>query len=480
MDLKKVVFIEPKAQNLHIYTRYELPRLGNVLLATLARNAGYEVEVLFIDEEEVYASEIMCDLVALTTITTTANQTYRIGDYFRSREIPVVIGGPHVSFLVQEAMEHADFCIVGEGEIPFMSLLESLKMGTPLQQIPNLVFRNSGNIICNETRPPECDINSLPMPDLSLINRTRKNGARHFYQNGTIPIQTSRGCPFDCTFCSVTSMFGKRYRYRSTDKIIEEMLQYNPKKNWIFFYDDNFAANRRHTKELLREMIARGLRFKWSTQVRTDIAKDPELLDLMYKAGCRVLFIGLESIDPAVLKEMKKSQSAEEIEYAIQAIRKKGIFVHGMFVFGFDADTPETIESTVDFAIKQKIDSVQCLILTPLPGTPLYYKIEHEGRLIHRNWEKYDAHHVTFLPKNMTAYQLQNLQIRAHGRFYSIKNIFKRLFSGSFIGFVIGLYANRLNKKWQRQEKKYVSGLQSILEPKPAAAKANELVNTLT
>ncbi|MBN1523651.1 MAG: radical SAM protein [Spirochaetales bacterium] len=463
MKIHKIVFIEPKAENLHIYSRYELPRLGSVLLATMAKNAGYDVEVLFVNEEEVYTGSIDCDFAAVTTITTTALSAYRICDYFRGKNIPVAIGGPHVSFLSDEAMEHADFCIVGEGETPFMQLLEALNSNKGLEGISNLIYKNNGKTVKNSMSNPECDLDTLPMPDISLVNKGKKKQKLGLFQNKMIPIQASRGCPFDCTFCSVTGMFGKKYRFRSTEKIIEELLQYDPKKNWIFFYDDNFAAHKKRTKELLREMIKLDVKYKWSTQVRTDIAKDPELLDLMHKAGCRVVYVGLESVDSAVLKEMKKSQSAEDIEISVKAIRKKGIHVHGMFVFGFDADTPETIATTARFAIDKKIDTVQFMVLTPLPGTPFYNKIEKEGRLLHHEWDKFDAHHITFEPKNISAFDLQQAQIEAHSRFYSIGNIFKRLLRGRFGSVIIGLYAHFLNKKWKKHEENYLSLLKNKL-----------------
>jgi radical SAM superfamily enzyme YgiQ (UPF0313 family) len=245
------------------------------------------------------------------------------------------------------------------------------------------------------------------------------------------------------------------------------MTRYNPKRSNIFFYDDNFAANPRRTKELLREMIRLRLGFAWSTQVRTDIVKDPELLDLMAAAGCATLFIGFESVDPSALKEMKKNQSVEEIRHAIREIRKRRIHVHGMFVFGFDSDNVASTRATVRFALQERVDSAQFLILTPLPGSSFYTRMLAEGRIIDTAWDTYDAHHVKFFPRGLTPWDLQRMQIEAHARFYSPVHVAGRLLRGRVVGFIIGVYARALNKRWQLQERDYLRLLRGL---RPASA----------
>ena len=213
-------------------------------------------------------------------------------------------------------------------------------------------------------------------------------------------------------------------------------------------------------------MIRLQLGFKWSTQVRSDIAKDGELLDLMAAAGCATLFIGFESVDPVALKEMKKNQSVEEIRYAIREIRKRKIHVHGMFVFGFDSDTVESTRATVRFALEEKVDSAQFLILTPLPGSGFYGRMRDEKRIIDTAWDTYDAHHVKFVPRGFTPWDLQRMQIEAHTRFYSPVHVVARLLRGRVAGFIVGVYARALNKRWQLQEKDYLRLLR-LLRPAP-------------
>jgi radical SAM superfamily enzyme YgiQ (UPF0313 family) len=466
--IRRITFIEPKNDHLHIFSKFELPRLGGILLATIMRDKGFDAASLFMKTRDVLARRVETDLVGISTITATAVGAYAIADAFRTRGIPVVFGGPHVSFLPEEALTHADFCITGEGETGFPLLVEALNGKRRLDEVPGLVWREDGFIRRNPPAAPIEDLDSLPFPDFSLL--TMSPGARlgtMGFGKTTIPMQTSRGCPFDCTFCSVTGMFGRRYRYRSTENIIAEIARYDPKQSNIFIYDDNFAANPRRTKELLREMIRLRLGFTWSTQVRSDIARDGELLDLMAEAGCATLFIGFESVDPVALKEMKKNQSVEEIRRAIREIRRRKIHVHGMFVFGFDADTVESTRATVRFALEEKVDSAQFLILTPLPGSGFYDRMLAEGRIIDTQWDTYDAHHVKFVPRRFTPWDLQRMQIEAHTRFYSPVHVAARLLRGRVAGFIVGVYARALNKRWQLQERDYLRLLR-LLRPAPA------------
>jgi radical SAM superfamily enzyme YgiQ (UPF0313 family) len=471
----RIVFIEPRADHLNIFSRYNLPRLGSVLLATILKERGYDAQVLFVHEKEIYKMEVDCDIAAVSTITATAPQAYRIADLFRGRGKQVIMGGPHVTFLPEEALAHADYCVQGEGEETMPLLMEVLAGERDPATVPNLAYRRDGKTTFTERRPFAAHLDTLPHPDFSLVDYGKQSNIRRRVMKTIIPIQTSRGCPYDCTFCSVTGMFGKRYRFRSTEHVIRELERYNPKKHKIFFYDDNFAANRRHTKELLQAMIDRGFQFKWSTQVRAEIAKDPELLDLMHKAGCRVLYIGFESVDPESLKAMKKSQTVEEIRAAIKEIHAHRIFIHGMFVFGFDTDSARTMRSTIRFAIKENIDSAQFMILTPLPGSDFYKEATAANRVFTYDWNKYDAHHVTFTPKNISILRLQLLQIEAHTRFYSPWNVVKKLFRNNMAAFIIGIYAHKLNQQWLKIEAHYLASLKDLA--RKAIARARDTVH---
>jgi anaerobic magnesium-protoporphyrin IX monomethyl ester cyclase len=247
------------------------------------------------------------------------------------------------------------------------------------------------------------------VPDLSLI-------VGHERMRST-PIMTSLGCPFACSFCSVTAMFGRKYRFRSAESVVAEIEAKRP--SHIFFYDDNFAADRRRLKDLLRAMIARGLTIPWQSQVRTDVARDPELLELMKLSGCETLGLGIESVDQTALDAMQKSQSVADIVTAVDAIHRHGIRVHGMFVLGADSDNRHTMQRTVDFAIKHRIDTVMLNVLTPAPGTDWFDDVDEAGRIFDKRWQLYDGQHVVLMPTNMEPSALQDAVLEGYRRFYS-------------------------------------------------------------
>jgi radical SAM superfamily enzyme YgiQ (UPF0313 family) len=461
--IRRITLVEPKSDHYSIFSLYKLPRLGSLLLATLLRDRGYEAESVYMDTPSLFSRRTQADLVGVSAITPTANSSYRVADFFRARGTPVVMGGPHVTFLPEESLAHADFCIAGEGESGLPMLVDALNHGSSLEAVPGLIWREGGAIRMNPTAEPVKDLDSLPFPDFSLLDMGQEKKAGGSRARRTImPVQTSRGCPYDCTFCSVTPMFGRTYRHRSTENVIAELARFDPGRHEIFFYDDNFAANPRATKELLREMIRRRLGFTWTTQVRTDIARDAEMLDLVAEAGCKGLYVGLESVNGDALAEMKKKQTVEDIRRSIREIRGRGMHLHGMFVFGFDSDTPQSVRDTVSFALREKVDSVQFLILTPLPGSPFFSQMVSSGRLLDRDWDTYDGHHVKFVPRGFTPWELQWAQVRAHARFYSPLHIASRLLRGRILAFLIGVYALWLNRHWQHEERDYLRGLKLV------------------
>jgi radical SAM superfamily enzyme YgiQ (UPF0313 family) len=451
--MSKIIFIEPEAPNLHIFSRFPLPRLGPIILGTMMKNRGWEVEI-FVEQLRKIDFEVIqsADLVGLSTITSTAPRAYAIADRIRNRGIPVVMGGPHVTFMAEEALEHADFVIRGEGEQTLMAFIDAWEKGAGFSGIPNLSYRVNGEVVHNPLRLFLMDLDQIPFPDFSLL----KSSKRGIAGGKTIPVQTSRGCPFDCSFCSVTGMFGKKYRFRSTQNILEELKRYNDRKNSIFFYDDNFAANPQRTKELCEGMIREKLRFRWTTQVRADVAKDEELVRLMKEAGCHTVYIGFESVNEESLKAMKKRQTVEEIVSAVKVLRKHRINIHGMFVYGFDEDDWQTVKETVRFAKRARLTSTQFLILTPLPGSEFYDKVSRENRIQFRDWALYDAHHVVFQPRRFSLFDLQRAQIFSHKKFYSMKEIVKRFLKGKWVDIMIAAYARNLNRVWQKRNEMYL------------------------
>jgi len=199
--------------------------------------------------------------------------------------------------------------------------------------------------------------------------------------------------------------------------VVAEIKEKQPRR--IFFYDDNLAANRKRLKALLRLMIQEGITVPWGAQVRTDVVRDKELLELMRASGADFVALGLESINQATLDHFEKSQTVGDIEHAIKVLHDYGIRSHGMFVLGADHDTPDSVRETVEFAIRNKIDTIMLNILTPLPGTLQFEELDAEGRIIERDWSFYDAQHVVFRPRQMTPIHLLQETLRANRRFYA-------------------------------------------------------------
>ncbi|MBN1274057.1 MAG: B12-binding domain-containing radical SAM protein [Candidatus Aminicenantes bacterium] len=465
--MKKIFFIEPKSPNLHIYSQFPLPRLGLYILGNLMEKRGWHADIIYEEQQKIDFNKIKtADLVGISTITSTAPRAYAIADKIRKMNIPVIMGGPHVTFLTTEALQHADYVIRGEGEEALPAFIDAWEKGEDFTGIPNLSYLKNGKTIHNPLNPFIHDLDAFPSPDFTKYLFQSKAGAFRM-----IPVQTSRGCPFDCTFCSVTGMFGKKYRFRSTQNIIEELRRYNDRKNIIFFYDDNFAANKKRAKELLKAMIAENFKFKWTTQVRTDAAKDEELLKLMKKSGCHYLYLGLESVNPRSLEAMKKKQSLDDIIQAVKAIRRHRIHTHGMFVYGFDDDDWATVKKTVRFAKKIKLSSTQFMILTPLPGSKFFKEIVAQGRLLFKDWSLYDAHHVVFQPARLTLSALQKAQIFSHKKFYSLVQIVKKTFRFKWLEIGIAHYARNLNKIWQKRNKAYLKVVDLLTLKKSAHIK---------
>jgi radical SAM superfamily enzyme YgiQ (UPF0313 family) len=458
--IKNILFIEPKAPREHIFSRVAIPRLGTVLLGTILQRLGYEVKVVI---EDVSAPDYRTldfhpDLVGISSISSTAPRAYELADFYRGQGIPVVLGGAHCTFLPREGLEHADFVICGEGEEPLTELVTALNQGGDYTGIQNLCFQEGDAIRQNPWRPLVADLDSLPIPDYGLIHGWKAGSGK-----GVVSIATSRGCPFNCSFCSVILLFGRKYRTNSVDRVMEEIRRNGLQGHHIFFCDDNFCADRKRTKELCERILAEGLKIEWSAQVRVESAKDHELLDLMARSGCYVVFVGLESINPATLKAYNKSQTVEGIKECVVNFHRHGIKVHGMFVFGSEEDHYQVIRDTVKVSRQLDLDSLQYLILTPVPGTPFYQEMEAQNRIICRDWQQYDGHHTVFQPRQFTPYELQLETTRAMKKFYSWPSVVKRLIARDLFYAKIKAYGRILLWKSTLKRNKYFQQLKEQL-----------------
>ncbi len=406
----KIRLIEPNSPSMHLWSMSYFVRLGLPMIGAALKARGHDVRIYHpqlapIDWDDVFDAE----LVGLSSTTSTTPETYRIADGLRARGIPVIIGGSHVTFMADEGLQHADFIARGEaGETVMVELAEALSGDREFSSIKGLSYIKDGETIHAPLHERCADLDTLPFPDITLV-------AGHERITQT-PIMTSWGCPFACNFCSVTAMFGRKYRFRSAENVVAEIKEKKPQK--IFFYDDNFAADKKRLKKLLQLMIDEGITVPWGAQVRTDVVRDKELLELMRASGADFVALGLESVNQETLDYFEKSQTVEDIEEAIRVLHDYGIRSHGMFVLGADHDTESSMRDTVAFALKNKIDTVMLNILTPLPGTQQFADLDAEGRIIERDWSFYDAQHVVFRPRLMSPIHLLQETLRANRRFY--------------------------------------------------------------
>lgn len=434
----KIRLIEPKAPGLNVFDRALLPRLGLPLIGRVLTDHGHDVRIYVETLAPVDWKDIaQADLVGFSTTTATTPVAYRMAARVKALGIPTVIGGPHVTFLPDEGLEHCDFVVRREGQDTSLELVEALEAGDDVTGIAGLSYHGaSGQPIHNPDRAP-CPAEAfedMPAPALDLIVGHERMT--------NIPIMTQWGCPFACDFCSVIHMFGRRVRSRSIENVLDELETYRD-RGAVFFYDDNFVVDKRRTRALLQGMIDRDLTPPWSAQMRAEaVFKDKhtrefdhELLTLMRDSGCNMVYCGFESASQATLDAYNKHQDVRDVRQSMEAFHQYGIHVHGMFVLGADTDDKTIFDQSVDFALENEIDTLQFLMLTPCPGTPFYERMKEEDRLLTDDLTMYDGHHCVVEPKRMSAYELQMGTCRAMARFYSV-------------GHVLGLFLSNVTRNF--------------------------------
>ncbi|MGC8864637.1 MAG: B12-binding domain-containing radical SAM protein [Bacteroidales bacterium] len=325
------------------------------------------------------------DLVAITAFTTTVSRAYEIAEIYRREGTPVVIGGIHASMLPQEAMQYADAVVVGEAESVWPQILKDFENGR-LQPL---------------YKAPPADLTRMPAPRHDIFHPS------YLFAS----IQTSRGCPMDCDFCSVPAFNGHRYRLRPVEAILEEMS--SVRNRLIYFVDDNIVGYnekaREHAALLFEGMIRKGLRKEWFAQASLNIAQDPELLKLAARSGCKMLLIGIEAESEDALNDTNKRLNlklgVDKYARSFRTIHKAGIAVLGAFIYGMDSDTQESLHKRTKFILRSSVDVVQASAMTPLPGTRLFDRMRKENRLLShsfpQHWQHFHFTDVVFRPKQM-------------------------------------------------------------------------------
>lgn len=423
--IKKIALINPKKplkeQNVKIFKMFSenkehlkpwyTPPLNLLIIAAVT---PADIEIVLIDEhfEDIDYNK-QYDLVALTAMTQQANRAYSIADKFRQKNIPVVMGGVHASVLPNEALQHVDSVFVGEGEELWPSFLNDFESGTPQK-------------IYKSDKP--LDLNTLPIPKYELFDYENFKKVDSYFK--FIPIQATRGCPHDCSFCMVSRFYGKKIRKKSVPQIIKE-IKYLQNLNYdsvIMFADDNLFADRVFAKELLRELLP--LKIKYCVQTDIRIAEDEELMDLAYRSGCVMSLIGFESLNDESLNGVNpnnwKMKQIHNYKNAIAKIQSRGIVVFGAFIIGFQDDTLATLHKTKQFVLENKLP-VQMTLLTPLPGSKIYEDIKAEGKLLEEEyWDRCSFFELTFNHDHLQKDSAEDGIVMAHSEVFSDQNVMER------------------------------------------------------
>jgi radical SAM superfamily enzyme YgiQ (UPF0313 family) len=409
----KILFVIPRWPSFSLWGKatFHFPYLALPLLASLTPS---EFDIEIVDENiETIDFDSNPDIVAISLITPLAPRGYEIAEAFRKRGSKVVLGGYHPTYLPEEASVHADSVVIGEAEGVWGELLKDIKNGGIKKFYKTSRLSNLKNI---------------PIPRRDLL----KSSEYLLYNT----LQTTRGCPFDCEFCSVTAFHGRSFRQRPIEDI-EKEIQSLEQKGWrgryIFIVDDNIVGDKRYALQLFR--LFKEYNIKWLSQASITIASDDGLLKGCAESGCYGLFMGFESLNQETLNRMnKRFNRVSHYEDIINKIHDHGIRIQGSFIFGYDDDDRSIFDKTLAFVKKVKLDAIIFAVLTPYPGTKIYKRLDEEARILTKDWSLYDMDHVVFRPKGMTPEELQEGHELAYKEFYSLPSIGKRLF-----GFMRGL-----------------------------------------
>ncbi len=401
--------------NRYMHRQYPVANVTPYYLASLIP-PNHQVEIIDESRQQINFDQ-PAELVCISTLTVNANHSYRIADAFRRRGCQVILGGPHASALPEEAKQHCDAVVIGSAEAVMAQVVS--------------------------------DAESRKLQDY-YHNRQPSELPAHIVGRAVSSWQTSilasRGCELQCSFCSSQNIFGKFYLQRPLEMVLADIEATDTK--YINFLDDNFygASPQAHAyyDEILKAVARKGI--TWLAQVRLPILTD-DILSKFRDSNCAGFLIGFESINPDNSRDVGKKVDVDFFLSEIERIHAKKIGVVGSFIFGFDEDTPETIDNTIDFCIESRMELAAFSLLTPYPGTRIYQEMKEQGRILSYNWDDYNCDKVVFKPKNFTPQELAEHKLRAVKRFYTWSSIYKRMkFGMNYNTFNLCLKPNLLRK----------------------------------
>jgi len=435
----KILFVN---QPVTLEQRYAaLSRLGNNTppltlchMAGITRKHGFPTAILdaatrqmSLQETVARAVEIRPKYLGLYATTVTIDEAGALAKALKEQlpELVVLIGGIHFTYLPEETMEDNptfDIGVIGEGDIAIVEILESLERGDDLSSIKGLIYRSDGKLVKTGQGDRVHDLNTLPMPAFDLLQGFPEMYTPPFFGFSILPIATavvSRGCPAQCKFCRA-GIFGDKNLRQYSPKYIVELMRYLEERFGVvqlLFYDDDFVMFKKHTKELCERIIKAGLKTTWSCNTRV-IDVNPEILQLMKRAGCWQISFGIESGSQRVLNFMKKGATLEIIQKAIRWTKEAGIRTNGYFLFGFPTETEEEIKATIAFSRSLDLDIFQCTLFTPFPNLPFSKEVDAYGTLQTDKWADMNIFNPVFVNKGLTPELLEKYKKKAMRQFY--------------------------------------------------------------
>ncbi len=450
-----------------IYSSYRLTARGINYLGAAAKDAGF-TNVRYLDQyhgniNSLKNRQLLSEaaLIGVSTITRTGPQSMALLDQYRDKI--TIAGGFDASFRPRDYAYHADYVVIFEGDATFPELLQTLagERGR-IDEVAGIYFRDNGTNPRARLTPQQL---SIIHPDYDEIT---------LHGVGTYPVEDSRGCPKACNFCTVTQAYGRSFRNKDPQWIVEELRRANDYGKFRFFTGDNFIGNPLRARNVLEAMVESGMNnHSGIIQSTIQLADHPDLMDLMWKAGIRAVCLGIESIDDEVLKGMQKGYDGKRVTEAVRKIRERGFWIHGMFVAGTDNDNPTKLKELTLWA-PDNVDSSQLFILIPLPGSEIGEQIKQEGRLLYsvgdEHYHLYEGDHALFKPINFkNALELQEMHYEFYDHFYSWKNGIKRILKANSMihaSIATGLLAyTKLHGRkvlHSPQSKKHVKFLESL------------------
>jgi len=426
-----------------MFKHHPLVPLGLAYLASVLENAGYEVKVfdcppLGLSHEELtkLLVKFSPDFVGITCMTMMYPSAIKVAKMIKEQlpEVVIGVGGPHVTFYDKETLEECpsiDLVVRGEGEQTILEVVASLKEGGKLSNISGITLRKNGEIVKTPDRPHIQNLDALPYPAYHLFPMDKYR----IYGRKIMPIITSRGCPFQCSFCVTSRMVGRKFRARSPQNVVDE-LEWLVKEHGadaVCFYDDTLTLDRKRMIEICRMIKERKIDVVWDCQTRVDQIS-LEILGEMVKAGCRLVSFGVESGSDKVLGRIGKGTTVEQNKRAIMLAKKVGLLVAVSVIIGYPGETPETVNETLRFLWETRPDDAYICFATPYPGTELRRMIEELGWEISNDWSKYDTLNPVFKNPEIPGEYMIRLREDFYNKFYSPSYIIRHFLKKDLYG----------------------------------------------